>query len=91
MPSKHFIVSGIVQGVFFRKYTQNKAHELQLRGAVRNLSDGTVEIWAKGKATDLASFERWLWQGSPQSKVRAVEVEEIEGKEWTDFRILPSN
>lgn len=48
MQEAHIIVKGRVQGVFFRKTCQECAKELGLRGSVKNLSDGSVEIFAQG-------------------------------------------
>jgi len=44
-----FIVKGTVQGIFFRQFVKTHADELKLRGFVRNLEDGTVEIVAEGE------------------------------------------
>ncbi len=90
MPTKRFKINGRVQGVFFRKFTQAKAQDLGLRGAVRNLSDGSVEAWAEGDLDSLKAFEEWLWQGSPQSQVSEVDVYTSESQDWTDFKIIAS-
>ncbi len=50
------LVSGIVQGVFFRKYTYEKANELKLSGWVKNLPNGNVELLIKGSKQ---SCDRW--------------------------------
>lgn len=66
------IVSGRVQGVFLRKYTSQKAQSLQLVGEVRNLSNGDVEILAKGDQENLDELERWCHRGLPMSRVDRV-------------------
>ena len=81
---KRFTVSGIVQGVFFRDSTRNKANELSLTGWVRNTDDGKVELVACGDAQHLQQLEEWLWQGPVTAKVDEVvsetcSVEEFEG------------
>ncbi len=91
MQAKRFIVKGLVQGVFFRKNTQAKAQELGLSGGVRNLSNGDVEAWAQGKPEALSQFEKWLWQGSEQSKVESVQSSASAKEQWEGFRILPNN
>ncbi len=48
MIAAHVLVSGIVQGVGYRWWTRRTAAELGLRGWVRNLYDGRVEIWVEG-------------------------------------------
>lgn len=70
--SAHLIVSGKVQGVFYRKHTRSAAKELGLTGWVRNLSDGRVEILAEGTEQQLAQLQQWCYKGSPRSKVTDV-------------------
>jgi acylphosphatase len=65
----HGTVSGLVQGVFFRLYTTNKATELGLTGLVKNLPDGRVEFMAEGSEEKLKELIEFLNQGSPNSEV----------------------
>lgn len=55
--ARHYIVTGRVQGVGFRWFTQNRARSLGLCGWVRNMPNGTVEVWAEGPPSDLDSLE----------------------------------
>ena len=68
-----FRVRGSVQGVGFRWWTNRKAVELGLRGAVTNLGDGSVEVHVAGAPEVIAALVRWLDQGPPGSRVRSVE------------------
>jgi len=63
------IVSGSVQGVFYRATTQRKARELGVTGWARNCSDGTVEVLACGDEAAVQRLLDGLWQGSAQSSV----------------------
>lgn len=72
MQSARFLVSGKVQGVFFRASARNEALRLGLHGHARNLSDGRVEVIAHGTPDALHELERWLWQGPPAAKVEQV-------------------
>jgi acylphosphatase len=72
MPTKCFLVSGRVQGVFFRASTKAEAERLGLRGYARNLADGRVEVLVDGESAAVAALERWLWQGPPQAAVTSV-------------------
>jgi acylphosphatase len=74
MVCKLCIVSGRVQGVFYRATCQQRARELGVHGYARNLADGRVEVLACGAAAAVETFVAWLWQGSAASRVRAVEV-----------------
>ncbi len=67
-------VTGRVQGVGFRYFVQRRATALNLAGHVRNLSDGSVRVYAAGPAALLNKLEALLRQGPPQSQVRNVEV-----------------
>lgn len=73
MAAARFIVSGVVQGVFYRASTRDRARQLGLTGHARNLADGRVEVTAHGEAGALEALERWLWQGPPAAKVDRVE------------------
>lgn len=78
MPAARFLVSGHVQGVFFRASTRDEARVLGVAGSATNLADGRVEVIAEGSAPALAALERWLWQGPPAARVAAVTREGID-------------
>ncbi len=80
-------VIGKVQGVWFRKYTQEKAQQLTINGYVKNLSDSSVLIVATGTEEELQELIKWCWQGSPKSKVEHIQVEELELHPFADFMI----
>lgn len=86
--AKEIIVSGKVQGVWYRKYACDKARELRLLGTVQNLNTGEVLIQAQGTDQQLKAMEAWCWKGSPQSKVTGVVCSHIELGSYTDFRII---
>lgn len=69
------IVSGRVQGVFFRALARKQAVALGLAGSVKNLPDGRVEVIACGDRHELAKLRRWLAQGPPMARVDDVECE----------------
>ena len=69
-----FIVSGKVQGVCFRAYTEAAAREHDVTGWVRNRSDGRVEGEAYGAPEALEQFVKWLHKGSPHGRVEDVQV-----------------
>ena len=81
----HAFISGRVQGVCFRIYTQQQAHILGLTGWVKNLPDGRVEIMASGEAEQLKTLQDWLQKGPEMAKVLNVEIKIIETKEYDGF------
>ena len=68
-----FIVSGKVQGVFFRASTREQAERLRLRGYARNRPDGCVDVLAVGSADAVDALARWLQHGPSQARVDAVQ------------------
>lgn len=84
----HAIISGKVQGVFFRVETQKAAQEIGVTGWVRNKADGTVEAVFEGDESSVASALEWCRKGSPRSEVSHIDVTwEEAGGEFTDFEI----
>src|SRR5688500_5477817 len=77
MVRRHYLVSGRVQGVGFRYFTEKQANTLGLKGAVRNLEDGRVEIIAEGSAETLAAFEEQIATGPANAKVIALEMKDV--------------
>ncbi|WP_215226637.1 acylphosphatase [Echinicola shivajiensis] len=71
---KKIKVLGKVQGVFFRKSTQDKAKELGLKGWVRNESDGSVMTIIQGEEDQLKLMEDWLKVGPSKSQVSELMV-----------------
>jgi acylphosphatase len=76
-----FVVSGRVQGVFFRGATQARMRELGLRGWVRNLPDGRVEAVAEGEDAALAHALEFLKRGPRGASVAGVEVADADLRE----------
>jgi acylphosphatase len=68
----HAIVSGTVQGVNFRYATQREAQRLGLRGWVRNVRDGSVEVLAEGPRRALEQLLAFLHRGPPAAEVEGV-------------------
>jgi acylphosphatase len=78
MICKKCVVSGRVQGVWYRDTTRRKAVELSVGGHALNLPDGNVEVIACGSETAVNQLAKWLWTGSPMSNVTDVQCEKIE-------------
>ena len=76
--SHRFLVSGRVQGVYFRGSTREQALALGLDGQARNMADGRVEVIAAGPPEALEQLEQWLHEGPP-----AARVDEVQREVWT--------
>jgi acylphosphatase len=73
------IISGRVQGVFFRMETKRAAERYAVSGWVRNRTDGTVEAVFEGDRENVAAAIAWCKKGPPMSKVINVDVD------WEDY------
>lgn len=82
--SMRYIVSGRVQRVFYRASAAAEARRLGLDGWARNLSDGTVEVVARGSDDALSELAEWLWQGPPAASVAGVHVELWNGSDVSE-------
>lgn len=91
MPEKvraHIFINGLVQGVFFRQNTLNKARELGIFGFVRNLPDGRVEAVFEGDKDKINEMIKWTKEGPESAIVNNQEINWEEYKEeFNDFKI----
>jgi acylphosphatase len=87
--TKHYniTVTGKVQGVFYRAFTQKEAQRLYLSGFVRNQSNGDVYMEVEGEENVLQEFISCCKKGSPQSAVKEVYVTEGDLKKFVEFKI----
>jgi acylphosphatase len=72
------LVSGLVQGVFFRASTRQKAAELGISGYASNLADGRVEVLIVAEPDAATQLIQWLHRGPPAARVSKVEVQALE-------------
>jgi acylphosphatase len=70
----HVIISGVVQGVFFRVETQRAAHRIGVSGWVRNKRDGTVEALIEGERLKVEKMLDWCRQGPARAVVNDIDV-----------------
>ncbi|WP_299215337.1 acylphosphatase [uncultured Aquimarina sp.] len=87
---KHYNISvkGKVQGVWYRKSTLEKALELNIKGTVKNQSDGSVYIEAEGDENQLKTFLEWCAIGPKFAEVLDVSVKEDTPLFYEYFEIL---
>jgi acylphosphatase len=76
MSTVRAIVTGRVQGVWYRAHTRDKALQLGLTGYARNLPDGSVEIVAQGDKAKIEALMDWARLGPPMAEVANIEVTE---------------
>ena len=79
-------ISGTVQRVFFRQFCKENADKFGLKGFVRNLDDGNVELVVEGESEGVEQMIAKIREGPPHSQIRDVQVEE---KKWSgEFKIF---
>ena len=89
MKRYHVLISGRVQGVFFRANACKIAVALELTGWVRNLPDGRVEALFEGEAGNAEAMLDWCRTGTPPARVDHVEVaEEAAESNFNGFDIV---
>ena len=83
------VVKGTVQGIFFRQFVKEHADNLKLKGFVRNLTSGDVEIIVEGEADAISRLGGFVRKGPEHAQIRDVQ---IVGRKWSgdfkDFKIL---
>jgi len=87
MKCVHLIVSGRVQGVFFRDNTRRKAIELGLKGYAKNLSDGNVEVVAQGEEEKINQLIDFIKKNPGYSKVTNITKKHKELENFKGFEI----
>ncbi len=88
MVNRAFVVSGRVQGVFFRDNTKKEAMKVGLEGSAMNQPDGTVKVCLRGESDQIDLLERWLHIGPELAKVESViEVDIDQQLELNDFKV----
>jgi acylphosphatase len=88
MPVLHLLISGKVQGVYFRASAKKIADQLGVRGWTRNTEEGKVEIVAAADSTALERFTAWCHQGPAAAEVDYVQITAIASlEEFTSFSI----
>jgi len=81
---KRFLVSGRVQGVFFRASTAREAGRLGLSGSATNRPDGRVEVVVSGVDSKVDELARWLASGPRMARVTGVDEQDLDPVDWPD-------
>lgn len=88
MIARRLVVSGGVQGVFYRHSCRREANRHRVTGWVRNGEDGTVAAHFEGDAEAVEAMVDWCRTGPPEAQVDSVEVTELEPAGLRDFRVV---
>ena len=81
-------ITGTVQGVFFRKFVKDKADELGIKGYVRNLDDGRVEVWAEGNGKEVKKMVEYCKEGPQHASIRRIDLLEEKFQGFKEFKVI---
>lgn len=81
-------ISGTVQGVFFRRFVKDNADKNNIKGFVRNLEDGRVEIFLEGDSDNVDNMTAICKRGPAHSNMRKIEEKEEKVQDFKEFKIL---
>lgn len=87
METVHLIISGKVQGVFYRASAKKKAEELNVSGWIRNTREGDVEAMISGKKDSVDRFVEWSKSGPQRAVVTGVVIHKKELLEFDSFSV----
>ena len=88
MPTVHLIITGKVQGVFYRATAKSVADNIGISGKVQNMQGGEVEIWASGTEEQLQRIITWCHEGSSGAHVDEVETAWTDDQSFEGFKII---
>lgn len=88
MKTLRIYLSGTVQGVMFRKYIEEQANKIGVRGFVRNTPDGKVEVVIEGRDDKIFQMLEKCKAGTAHTMVRNTEIQEIKNQGFEDFRVM---
>ena len=86
--SVRLYIEGIVQGIFFRSFIKENAEKNNIKGFVRNLDDGRIEIFLEGITNDVNKMIEICKKGPKHSQIKNVEIKPETFQDLKEFKIL---
>ena len=86
--SVRIYIDGTVQGVFFRGFVKENAERYNVKGFVRNLEDGRVEIFAEGDANDVNQMIEIVKKGPKHAQIKKATIKPEKFQDFKNFKIL---
>ena len=87
METVHLVIKGKVQGVYYRASARDIAIELGIKGWIKNVPGGQVEVMASGNKEELEKFIGWCRRGPKHAEVSDVAVTRLKEQNFSDFSI----
>jgi acylphosphatase len=88
MKTVHLVISGKVQGVFFRESARKLAEELSIKGWIKNTDDEKVEALISGDENDVNDFISWCHMGPERAEVTDVIVSQVPATSFEKFKVI---
>ncbi|MEK6873648.1 MAG: acylphosphatase [Nanoarchaeota archaeon] len=82
------LVKGTVQGVFFRNFVKEKADDLNVKGFIRNLESGDIEVFAEGEIESVDKLCEICKTGPKHAKIKDVSINESPFQDFKEFKVL---
>ena len=86
--SVRLYINGMVQGMFFRGFVKENAEKHNVKGFVRNLEDGRVEVFLEGDNDSVEKMIELCRKGPKHSQIRNVEIKEERFQDFKVFKVL---
>lgn len=86
--SVRLYIQGIVQGVFFRSFIKENAERYDVKGFIRNLEDGRIEIFLEGNSDNVNKMIELSKKGPKHSQIKEVETKPEKFQDFKSFKIL---
>lgn len=86
--SVRLYISGTVQGVFFRSFVKENAEKIGVKGFVRNLEDGRVEVFVEGEIDSVKKMIDICKKGPRHSQIKNIELKEERYQNFRTFKVL---
>ncbi|MEO9020654.1 MAG: acylphosphatase [Ginsengibacter sp.] len=88
MKTVHLLISGKVQGVFFRETSRRMAEKLNIKGWIKNTEDGKVEVLITGQEKKIEEFVKWCRKGPEKARVDDVNVSDQPTFDFEKFEVM---
>ena len=86
--SVRLYIKGLVQGIFFRMFVKENAERYNVKGFVRNLEDGRIEVFLEGNSKDVDKVMELCKKGPKHAQIKNVEIKPERYQEFKTFKIL---
>lgn len=86
--SVRLYIEGTVQGIFFRQFVKENAERYNVKGFVRNLDDGRIEVFLEGDTNDVEKMIELCKKGPKHSEIKNVEIKDEKFQDFKTFKIL---